>query len=57
MKHQVATEIAKAAPAVAVAGYNSLIAAVPVVIMFLTLAYLILQIGYLVWKWHKEAKQ
>lgn len=55
-EHAVAAAAAKAAPPVAVSG--AMIAGVPMsdVVLGLTAVYLLLQIGYLVWKWRKEAR-
>lgn len=51
-----AAELAKVAPVGTILWWNAFIAAVPTIIMLLTLGYLLLQIGYLVWKWKKDVK-
>lgn len=55
--HALAAAAAKAAPPVGVSG--AMIAGVPMadIVLWLTAAYLVLQIGYLGWKWYGEARQ
>lgn len=53
-KIEVAAEVARATPPVAVAGAS--LAGVPLntIVLVLTIAYLVLQIGYLLFKWVRE---
>lgn len=55
--HAVAAAAAKAAPPTAVSG--AMIAGVPMsdIVLWLTAAYLVLQISYLAWKWWTESNQ
>lgn len=55
MKHEIATEAAKAAPPVTVTGWAWL-AGVPVdkLLGWATLVYVVLQASYLLWRWVRE---
>lgn len=55
-EHVIMSSAVKASPGVAVSGAHFMGYPMPDVVMILTALYLCLQIGYLVWKWHKEAK-
>ena len=46
--------ILKDIPALALIFWNTFIAALPALTMILAFVYLLLQIGYLAWKWHHE---
>lgn len=53
-KADAANEAVKAAPPVTVAGATMLGVDLNSAILWLTLLYLVLQIGYLLWKWRRH---
>lgn len=53
-EHVAAGTLAKVAPAGAVVGADFAGVSLPNLVYALTAIYLLLQIGYLVWKWYKE---
>jgi hypothetical protein len=53
-KADAVNEATKAAPPVTVAGATLLGADINSAILWLTLFYLVLQIGYLLWKWRRH---
>jgi hypothetical protein len=55
-EHLAAGTLVKVAPAGAVVGADFMGVPLPDLVYALTAVYLLLQIGYLVWKWHKEAR-
>lgn len=57
MKQEIAQETAKSAPAVIVTGWAWMSGlTLTDLVAVATLVYIVLQAGYLVWKWIKEAR-
>ena len=52
-KSDIATEVAKATPPVTVAGATVAGVQVNDLILWATLVYIVLQIGFLLYRWHK----
>jgi hypothetical protein len=55
MKHETFAEVTKAAPAVGGALYGAV--TLNDAVLIATLAYIVLQAAYLIWKWVREARK
>jgi hypothetical protein len=56
MKHETSSQIVQAIPSVSVIGATILGLSLPDWAALFAIAFVVLQAGYLVWKWIREAK-